>query len=176
MGKWETAGLPCAKDSERMGGVCIFKDSCQRQEIWGGCPWGNRRVLEVGGAPKVLNGLGGVGAGKSWWWVVFEGVDLQRESEEIRGKGLKGRGFLCWGDLGPGVGFSRNFRAPEEAQVVSELETSGLVFGGFQEGKRPLGETSRGGLWELGGSNTNLAESRSGVLKGPGTCRWENEV
>lgn len=33
VGEWETLGLPCAKNSERMGGVCIFKDSCQRQEV-----------------------------------------------------------------------------------------------------------------------------------------------
>jgi hypothetical protein len=31
-GKWETTSLPCAKDSGRIGRVCIFKDSCQRQE------------------------------------------------------------------------------------------------------------------------------------------------
>lgn len=37
VGMWGTTGLPCAKDSGRMGGVCIFKDSCQRQER-GGVP------------------------------------------------------------------------------------------------------------------------------------------
>lgn len=31
---------PCAKDSERMGEVCIFKDSCQRQEIGQGVSGG----------------------------------------------------------------------------------------------------------------------------------------
>lgn len=40
VGKWRTAGTPCAKDSGRMGGVCIFKDSCQRQESGSMGPWG----------------------------------------------------------------------------------------------------------------------------------------
>ncbi|KAB1252492.1 hypothetical protein Cadr_000003406 [Camelus dromedarius] len=57
-----------------MGGVCIFKDSCQRQE----------RVLAAGGAPSVLNG---------------------------GGRGVKGNPCGA-GDLGRGVGFSRDFRAP----------------------------------------------------------------
>lgn len=32
VGKWGTTGPLCAKDSGRLGGICIFKDSCQRQE------------------------------------------------------------------------------------------------------------------------------------------------
>lgn len=43
-----------------MGGVCIFKDSCQRQEIGeevsGG---GNLGVLEVEGTSSMLNGIEG---------------------------------------------------------------------------------------------------------------------
>lgn len=57
VGKWETIGLPCAKDSGWMGGICIFKDSCQRQETQEEGPWGNRGVLEVGRAPSMLNGI-----------------------------------------------------------------------------------------------------------------------
>lgn len=38
VGKWGTTGLPCAKDSGRMGRVCIFKDSCRRQESGAGVP------------------------------------------------------------------------------------------------------------------------------------------
>lgn len=38
VGKGGTTGLPCAKDSGRMGGVCIFRDSCQRQENGAGVP------------------------------------------------------------------------------------------------------------------------------------------
>lgn len=43
VGKWETIGLPCAKDSGWRGGVCIFKDSCQRQETWEGGSLGEPR-------------------------------------------------------------------------------------------------------------------------------------
>lgn len=43
VGKWETIGLPCAKDSGWMGGVCIFKDSCQRQETREGGSLGEPR-------------------------------------------------------------------------------------------------------------------------------------
>lgn len=38
VGKWGTTGLSCAKDSGRMGGVCIFKESCQSQESGAGVP------------------------------------------------------------------------------------------------------------------------------------------
>ena len=38
VGKWETTGLLCAQDAGRMGGVCIFKDCCQRQESEAGVP------------------------------------------------------------------------------------------------------------------------------------------
>ena len=38
VGKWETTGLLCAQDAGRMGGVCIFKDSWQRQESEAGVP------------------------------------------------------------------------------------------------------------------------------------------
>ena len=41
-----------------MGGVCIFKDSCRRQESGVGVP-GELRGFAVGGAPNVLNGVGG---------------------------------------------------------------------------------------------------------------------
>lgn len=40
VGKWGTTGLLCAKDSGKMGRVCIFKDSCQRQETGAGVPGG----------------------------------------------------------------------------------------------------------------------------------------
>lgn len=57
VGEWETTGLPCAKDSERLGGVCIFKDSCQRQEIGEGISGGgNLGVLEVEGTSSMVEG------------------------------------------------------------------------------------------------------------------------
>lgn len=40
VGKQRTTGPPCAKDSGKMGGVCIFRDSCQRQESGSVGPWG----------------------------------------------------------------------------------------------------------------------------------------
>lgn len=77
---WETLGIPCAKDSERMGRVCIFKDSCQRQEIGEGVS-GRRNlgVLEVEGTSSMLNGVEGRGERKSLRdWLVDSRWHLKR--------------------------------------------------------------------------------------------------
>lgn len=108
VGKWGTTGLPCAKDSGRMGGFCIFKDSCRRQKSGVGVP-GELRGPGSGRSSQCVEWGWGRGEGKSLWgWVVaFEEVDLQRW--ESHGKGLRGRGFLkiwemsmdykvCWRD------------------------------------------------------------------------------
>lgn len=58
VGKWGTTGRPCAEDSGRVGRVCIFKDSCQRQKTGAGVP-GELKGPSSGGAPNVLNGVGG---------------------------------------------------------------------------------------------------------------------
>lgn len=77
---WETLGLPCAKDSERMGRVCIFKDSCQRQEIGEEVSGGrNLGVLEVEGTSSMLNGVEGRGERKSLRdWLVDSRWHLKR--------------------------------------------------------------------------------------------------
>lgn len=104
-----------------------------------------------------MRGVGwGGGEGKSLgsWVGAVEEVDLQRW--EIHRKGLKGRGFLriweilmgnkvCLRALVPGVGFSRNFRAPGGVAWCS---------GELPERKMHSEGTRSGGLQGFGGSKT----------------------
>lgn len=95
-----------------MGGICIFKDSCQRQESGVGVP-GELRGPSSGRSSQCIEGRWG--EGESLGWVVaFEEVDIQKWEFCVRG--LKGRHFLriweilignnvCLRELGPGVGF-----------------------------------------------------------------------
>lgn len=63
-----------------MGRVCIFKDSCQRQEIGEEVSGGrNLGVLEVEGTSSMLNGVEGRGERKSLRdWLVDSRWHLKR--------------------------------------------------------------------------------------------------